>query len=97
MTDFPQSAIVRSIPGEPLRFLVRSKSNPNESHMVDLGEFNGAGKCDCIRFDTVCWPAIRDNEKLPVALRCRHIRAAREHALNLTIAQYLSEHPKANV
>ena len=90
MNDDSQSASVRSIPGEPLRFHVRSKSNPSETHMVDLGEFNGQGRCDCIRWETTCWPCIRDTGVLPPAKRCRHIKAARELALNLTIAQYLS-------
>lgn len=85
--------MVRPIPGEPLRFQVRSRSEPDTYHMVDLGEFDGCGRCDCIRWDTVCWPLIRDTKNLPPGKRCRHIKAARELALTLTIRRHLAEHP----
>lgn len=84
-------AVVRVIPGEPLRFQVGSKSHPGEYHLVDLEANGGAAECDCIRFQTVCWPIIRDTGHLPPGQRCRHIRAARELALNLTIEHHLAE------
>ena len=89
-----QTAAIRVIPGEPTRFHVRSASRPSEYHMVDLAGNNGAGACDCIRFDCVCRPIIVKTANLPPSKRCRHLRAARELALNLTIRQYLAEHPE---
>lgn len=88
-----QVAVVRCILGEPLRFEVASKSHPGSWYLCDLGAYNGEGKCSCIRWDTVSWPLIRDTRHLPPGRRCRHLRAAREMALNLTIKQYLEEHP----
>lgn len=85
-------ATVRAMPGESLRFQVASKSEPGNFHMVDLGAYEGSGECSCKRWQTVSWPLIRDAHNLPVGKRCRHIRAAREMALNLTIRQYLEEH-----
>ena len=86
-------ATVRVIPGEPLRFQVASKSSPGTYHMVDLGAYEGAGECSCKRWQTVSWPLIRETQNLPVGKRCRHLKAAREMALNLTIRQYLEDHP----
>lgn len=93
-TPEPNVAHIRDIPGEPLRFQVASRSHPGEWHMVDLAAFNGCGRCDCIRWDTVSWPIIRDTKALLPGKRCRHVRAARERALNLTIARHLAEHPE---
>jgi hypothetical protein len=90
----PYVASVRPIPGEPTRFYVRSKSHPDrEPYLVDVAAHNGAGQCACIRWDTVCWPLIRDTKNLAPSKRCRHLKAARELACTLTIRQYLKEHP----
>lgn len=87
-------ATVRPMPGEPTRFQVRSKSRPDEYHLVDIAEFNGSGRCSCIRWDTVCWPLIKTTGSLPPSKRCRHIRAAREMACTIAIRQHLKEHPE---
>ena len=86
-------AIVRSISGEPTRFYVSSKSHPGKEHLVDIAAHNGCGQCACIRWETVCWPIIRDTKHLAPGKRCRHLKAAREMACTLTIRQYLKEHP----
>lgn len=86
-------ASVRAINGEPCTFEVRSTSQPSQWHRVDLAAFNGAGQCACIRWDTVCWPIIRDTKNLPPSKRCRHLRAAREKCLNLLIADFNRHHP----
>lgn len=87
-------AYVRQIEGEPCRFHVNSASHPAETHLVDIAAHNGQGECDCIRFTTVCGPRIKKTGTLPPSFRCRHIRAARELALNLTIQQFIQEHPQ---
>lgn len=89
-TNVSQVAV---IPGEPTSFRVSSKSHPGQHHMVDIAAHHGNGKCSCIRWDTVCWPRIRDTGHLPPGLRCRHLKASREMAMNLTIKLYLAEHP----
>ena len=90
MSDKPQCATVRPIAGEPLRGYVASASQPNaEPYLVDLEEWNGQGQCACIRWQTVCWPCIRDTGKLPPAKRCRHIKAFREFVLNRSIQQHI--------
>lgn len=87
-------AFIRPLQGEPCRFQVKSLSCPQEWHMVDLAAYQGQGCCDCIRFDTVCRPRIIKTGTLPPGMRCRHIRSARELALNLTIKQFIEEHPQ---
>lgn len=87
-------AVVRHIPGEPTRFQVRSKSRPDQYHLVDLVAYNGAGECSCIRFDTVCRPLILKTGSLPPSKRCRHIKAGREMAMTLTLREYLAHHPE---
>jgi hypothetical protein len=89
----PQVAIVRPIPGEPTTFEVASKSEPGQWHRVDIAAWGGCGECACRRWQTVCWPLIRDTHSLPPSRRCRHLRAAREMALNIAIQQRLKEHP----
>lgn len=80
-------AVVRAIVGESTCFEVRSSSNPSEWHRVELKAHGGAGECACIRWQTVCWPIIRDTGSLPPARRCRHLKAAREFYTNAKIAQ----------
>ena len=87
------SAVVRCISGEPTRFYVRSRTNPKEEHLVDIAAHKGCGECACIRWRTVCWPLVRDTKHLAPSKRCRHLKAAREKAMNLTIEQYLRENP----
>jgi hypothetical protein len=58
----------------PLRFLVVSDTQPDVSHLVDLGEFEGKGKCSCQHFEFRIQPDIEVG--LPHK-RCKHIDAAR--------------------
>ena len=83
------SAVVRTIPGEPTRFQVRSRSHPEEYHIVDLLAYNGLSECSCIRFSTVCRPRIKKTGNLPPSFRCRHIKAAREIFTNNVIDRIL--------
>ena len=82
-----QIAVVREIPGEPTTFEVASKSHPGSWQRVDVKAHNGCGECSCIRWETVCWPVIRDTKHLAPSRRCRHLRAARELYANRKIAE----------
>lgn len=86
-------AVVRPITGEPTTFEVKSKTNSAAWYRVSISDHHGAGECQCIRWQTVCWPLIRDTQHLPPGRRCRHLKAAREFALNIAIAQHNREHP----
>lgn len=35
-----------------LRWTIPSRSNPQETHLVDLGSYDGHGRCDCRDFTT---------------------------------------------
>lgn len=84
-------AQVRCINGEPTVFEVASKSAPGRFYRVDVAAYQGAGQCSCVRWETVCWVLIRDTKHLAPSKRCRHLKAGREMALNLTIRQHLKE------
>lgn len=87
-------AVVRCIPGEPTRFWVQSfnPKTPEVRYLVDIAAHGeDCGQCTCIRWDTKCWPLIRDTKCLPPSKRCRHLKAGREMALKLTIRQHLKE------
>lgn len=64
------------------RYLVRSYgSGPIENerqYLVDIAEFDWIGQCDCPHWITRLGPKIRQGERL----RCKHVVAAREAALD---------------
>lgn len=58
----------------PLRWIVKSRSHPGESHMVDLGANDCIGACTCKWFTRTAVVDIREKRK-PVRI-CQHIRDA---------------------
>lgn len=43
---------------EAMRFHVRSRSRPDEWHLVDLTEYDGRGQCACETWRFKCLPLI---------------------------------------
>ncbi len=70
-----RSGKVEKIAGEVGRYLVRSDANPREQYLVDLFEYDCNGRCNCIHFETRCWPLIRDGECSNKTI-CKHIALA---------------------
>lgn len=60
----------------PLRWTVTSETRPGMSHLVEVQP--GGGTCSC------------ENHTLGGNPRCKHINAAREWVLDLTITEHLS-------
>ena len=70
-------SLVVPVQGEVGRYMVRSASNPEQDHLVDLLE--DGGSCGCASW--VCRQRAH-KAKWGVPLRCRHIIAAREYCLD---------------
>jgi hypothetical protein len=60
---------------EALRYFIESESG-KDAYLVDLGFYNGNGKCDCLHFKTRLEPEIAKGSKQ--VRRCKHIEKARE-------------------
>lgn len=73
---------VEPIPGEHLRFYVRSRTNPRQQYLVDLMAMRMNGQCGCDDFAFRKGPAFRLHPVPSDATRCIHIRAVREWLLN---------------
>ena len=74
---------------------VESESNPEKSYRVDL-ESNPmdvtevpffAGRCECADWLARCSPALKQG----ILRRCKHIRAAREYALNVELNKFAAK------
>jgi len=79
--DFPLPDGVEPIPGEYLRFRVRSRTNPRTTYLVDLEECGFNGACDCPNFQMVHLPKLKADRRDggPRRLRrCYHIQRAGE-------------------
>jgi hypothetical protein len=61
----------------PLRFLVKSAKFADRQYLVDLGEYEGHGRCDCPHFRCKLEGEIQTGKR-GKDYRCKHIRAARE-------------------
>lgn len=59
----------------PLRFLVSSARFGDKKYLVDLGEHNGQGRCDCANFRCRLEPEILAG-KTGQDYRCKHIKLA---------------------
>lgn len=60
------------------------------THLVDIAAYNGNGKCACEFFDFRLRPkveAMNRAQRQEVRLRCGHIFAARDHALDALLAE----------
>jgi hypothetical protein len=76
---------VEAIPGEVGRFRAESWSHPQRPHLVDLLDRTPIGSCSCLDYTTRRWPAYKLSLIVSNDHRCKHIRAAREHFLNLIL------------
>lgn len=83
---------ITGIPGERLRMLVPSRSQPADPpYLVDLEEHQFNGFCGCRDFETRHAPRIREPGWTPGdATRCHHIRAARNWWLEQQLRQVAS-------
>lgn len=71
-----------------LRFRVRSRTDCETEHVVDVSAYGGIGSCSCPHFDFRLRPAIEQGTSSPNApIRCAHIVAAREAFTNGMIAR----------
>lgn len=83
---------VKAVKGEAMRYLVESWGSSQEPHMVDLLANGGNGACDCVDYQTRCFPNFKEIGKPvdywkiprkgvvaalnPQRTRCRHITAS---------------------
>ena len=59
------------------RYLVRSFNDSNE-YLVDISAHDWVGECNCIHWTARLGKKVRSGERL----RCKHIAAARDYALD---------------
>lgn len=77
---------VTPIQGEALRYIVSSRSERGNHHMVDLSENKGNGECSCIDFITRRNVALKEGKpRFSAATMCYHIKAARKHFTDHTL------------
>jgi hypothetical protein len=75
---------VSPVSNEPGRFRVTSRSGRG-SRLVDLFMWSFNGACDCEDFEMRHAPKLRRGAAPAAALRCHHIRRARELFLDLAL------------
>jgi hypothetical protein len=74
---------IEPVPGEPLRFWVRSRSELGVKRLVDLQYQNWNGWCGCQDFEFHRLKVLRENHNMPSdRSRCWHIRVVREWLMN---------------
>ncbi len=73
-----------------LRFLVASDSQTDVKHLVDLGAFNGNGRCSCQHFEFRILPELEAGK---VAGKCKHVQACREYLADEVIERVLAQGP----
>ena len=72
------------IKGEPTRFYVQSATNPDREYLVDIDAYDCIGQCACPNFTFNLNKHLRHGRR-GNQFRCKHIEAARDYALNLTL------------
>lgn len=84
-----------------LSYRIGSESEPGKDYFVDLSEYDGNGKCDCIDFRAWWGPVLEGTkqvEDLPVAVRkryrrfgpvCKHIVIANLHVCKAAVRQMI--------
>ena len=95
--EFPLPFGVRPVPGEPLRYLVQSRSRREIEHLVDLEECGFNGACSCENFQMRCISELRADRRLDRYRRrhrCQHIRRAMEFHAELS-ARIVARHSNA--
>jgi hypothetical protein len=87
----------------PTRLLVASEDNPDEEYLVDLVEwelglnehgvmtFNGSCQCEDYLYRWL--PRLKKPENMGKVFRCKHIRWAREHALEFMLPKLKDADP----
>ena len=73
---------VQPVPGEPLRYYVRSASRGGVVHLVDLLENEGYGWCSC------------EDHTYRGNVECRHIRLAQRYLAVQIVAETLKQQKK---
>ena len=76
---------VEPIPGELLRFFVRSRTDPATRYLCDLAANNLQGECGCPHFAHI------PNKRKP-GPKCWHLRQAREYLATIMIAKLSNYH-----
>ncbi len=84
---------VTPIVGEPLRFHVRSRTEPGLKYLVDLESYNRNGECGCQHFEFRLRPVLAEHRHPTPSdrTRCWHILKARGWLLDRMLEK-LSEH-----
>ena len=77
-----KSGDVWPIAEEMFSFYVRSRTNQNFPHTVDLESYKWAGQCDCEHYKFRCEPELSRGAPASDRLRCAHIKAARSYFLD---------------
>ncbi len=72
---------VVEIPGESMSFFVQSSTRLNLQHRVEIDAYGNNGACGCENFEIRCRGRLEKGAAPSNALRCRHIRAARDYFL----------------
>lgn len=80
---------VEQVKGSPTWFYVQGSTQP---YLVELEELDFNGWCSCHSFYFTHYPRWRADWERGVRTgphRCKHLAAAREYALDLTLRQYV--------
>jgi len=93
MLSYP--AIAENIEGEPLRYYVMSRSG-EVRHLVDLGEWNGNGQCNCGNFAFRLAPMLKQGVEHGTATECWHIQQAKRHFCKRMIDAVLAQRGETN-
>ncbi len=93
----------------PTRILVHSEDDQEQSYLVDLtdhelglseqGCMTYNGGCQCKDFLYRHLPRLKKPEFMGITMRCKHIRFAREHALEFMLPKLKladPNHPESN-
>ncbi len=72
-------------------YVVKSNARPSISYTVDLSAHEGLGHCECDDFLFRRLPRWKQVKAKFDHLRCKHIRAVRNHVLDQIIAFYEKE------
>jgi hypothetical protein len=73
------------------QYLAQSRTRPSLHYAVDLQAHDGLGHCECEDFQYRRYPRWKQVKANYDHYRCQHIRAVRNHVLDLIIAHYSDE------
>ena len=85
--------LVTPLEGEPMRFLVRSRTEPGLRYLVDLESYNLNGECGCDHFGYHIRPELEGNHRPEPKdrTRCWHIMQARRCLLDLFLEKLAAQ------